>query len=307
MYLYKENPRNGWRKGQDCLSDANKKYIRFELSKGTSLLKISKKIARSRMTIQRFCKKESILPNVSERVKRAAKERALKQTKPLQKCAVCGEQYKPIAADRTPTCSIQCAGVYRQTKKRSNICRIAFVCVDCRKWVPYNHCGGKIHRRCPVCNKKYLIMRNRERTRILYYKKMRIYHPKNKAVRCIECRKTFYVRQRNMKFKYCSKGCMKKTTRRIIKAARKAQSKALPFERFDPFRVFSRDKWICQMCGIKTPKNKRGTINDDAPELDHIIPLAIGGHHTYNNTQCLCRKCNQKKGIRVIGQMSLAM
>jgi 5-methylcytosine-specific restriction endonuclease McrA len=36
-----------------------------------------------------------------------------------------------------------------------------------------------------------------------------------------------------------------------------------------------------------------------APTLDHIVPLARGGHHTRDNTQCAHFSCNTRKGARV--------
>lgn len=60
--------------------------------------------------------------------------------------------------------------------------------------------------------------------------------------------------------------------------------------------VFKRDGWRCQSCGCDTPRALMGTLNDNAPELDHIVPLSAGGPHTQGNTQCLCRVCNILKG-----------
>jgi 5-methylcytosine-specific restriction endonuclease McrA len=49
----------------------------------------------------------------------------------------------------------------------------------------------------------------------------------------------------------------------------------------------------------------RGTHADRAPELDHILPLAAGGDHTFDNVACACRKCNQAKGALPLGQIRL--
>jgi hypothetical protein len=46
---------------------------------------------------------------------------------------------------------------------------------------------------------------------------------------------------------------------------------------------------------------------DTAPELDHIIPLASGGAHVWDNVQCTCRKCNGEKGAEVLGQLRLGL
>lgn len=74
-----------------------------------------------------------------------------------------------------------------------------------------------------------------------------------------------------------------------------------------PLEVFARDDWRCQLCGRRTPKRLRGTYKPNAPELDHIIPMAAGGGHTWDNVQCACRECNIKKHVRIRGQLRLAM
>ena len=71
-------------------------------------------------------------------------------------------------------------------------------------------------------------------------------------------------------------------------------------------RVFERDKWTCQVCGVKTPKRLRGTTEPNAPELGHIVALADGGDHLIENCQCECRRCNAAKGVRARGQLWLA-
>lgn len=96
---------------------------------------------------------------------------------------------------------------------------------------------------------------------------------------------------------YCQP-CAAEVSRRqkaIHREARKAKQRAATVEKVDPYKVFARDKWHCQECGVSTPRTLRGSYNDDAPELDHIQPLSKGGDHSYKNTQCLCRRCNLEK------------
>jgi len=71
--------------------------------------------------------------------------------------------------------------------------------------------------------------------------------------------------------------------------------------------VFNRDDWRCCMCGCLTPKKLKGTCEPNAPELDHIIPVAAGGSHTWANLQLLCRSCNGRKGAKAIGQPGLPL
>ena len=70
-------------------------------------------------------------------------------------------------------------------------------------------------------------------------------------------------------------------------------------------KVFKRDGWKCQLCGKKLKPKDRGKFIDNAPELDHIIPWAKGGEHSYRNTQCTCRKCNGDKNDKELGQLRM--
>ena len=96
-----------------------------------------------------------------------------------------------------------------------------------------------------------------------------------------------------------------RANRAANKAKRRALQRGADAESVNPFKVFERDGWRCQLCKVKTPRSKRGSYDDDAPELDHIVPLAKGGAHTYANTQCACRRCNGLKADRVLGQALL--
>lgn len=63
--------------------------------------------------------------------------------------------------------------------------------------------------------------------------------------------------------------------------------------------VLERDDSTCQICGIS-----RKYLDDMAPglgeylrlEIDHIVPIAQGGTSDTSNLQCLCWRCNAKKG-----------
>jgi 5-methylcytosine-specific restriction endonuclease McrA len=41
----------------------------------------------------------------------------------------------------------------------------------------------------------------------------------------------------------------------------------------------------------------------NAPSLDHIVPLAKGGHHISENTMMICRQCNTIKGDRPLSYL----
>ncbi len=52
--------------------------------------------------------------------------------------------------------------------------------------------------------------------------------------------------------------------------------------------VFQRDRHQCQSCG------RQGT----GLQIDHIVPLALGGSNDLSNLQVLCGTCNRRKRDR---------
>lgn len=120
---------------------------------------------------------------------------------------------------------------------------------------------------------------------------------------CSECKREY--QPRDSRQVGCSLQCGRAISSRVGAHTRRVRLAGSFVERVDPFAVFDRDGWTCQQCGTATPKRLRGKINPRAPELDHIVPVARGGEHSYRNTQCLCRKCNTSKGARSKGQMRL--
>jgi 5-methylcytosine-specific restriction endonuclease McrA len=50
-----------------------------------------------------------------------------------------------------------------------------------------------------------------------------------------------------------------------------------------------RDGWLCGICGGKVTRNNWSH--------DHIIPLSLGGSHTYDNTVLAHLECNVKRGV----------
>lgn len=51
--------------------------------------------------------------------------------------------------------------------------------------------------------------------------------------------------------------------------------------------VYQRDNYQCKSCG---KSQQETTLN-----IDHIIPLALGGSNDLSNLQTLCVTCNSKK------------
>ncbi len=79
---------------------------------------------------------------------------------------------------------------------------------------------------------------------------------------------------------------------RTVDANRRAIEKQVFVEAVDPRVVFERDKGICGICGEP--------VEMTSPwEVDHIVPIAKRGQHSYANVQLAHRRCNRAKGAKV--------
>lgn len=96
--------------------------------------------------------------------------------------------------------------------------------------------------------------------------------------------------------KCCSEACKNERIKHQRLASKAKRRGANKVEAVNPLKVFERAGWRCYMCGCETPQHLRGTYEESAPELEHVIALSDGGDHTYENTACACRKCNIEKG-----------
>jgi 5-methylcytosine-specific restriction endonuclease McrA len=152
--------------------------------------------------------------------------------------------------------------------------------------------GGRRERaKCNACEAKAVAATARAKAEALHRQDA-------KVIKCEECDCSFcplYVMgRRSGTCSACSEARARahKTAARLVRRAKERSAKV---ESVDPYRVFERDGWLCRLCGASTPRAKRGTYEDDAPELDHVVPIAKGGEHSYANTQCACRRCNGLK------------
>jgi hypothetical protein len=66
------------------------------------------------------------------------------------------------------------------------------------------------------------------------------------------------------------------------------------YEPVDRRKVFARDRWRCGICHKPVDKSLKWPHPMSAT-LDHIVPMSMGGGHTYANTQCSHATCNIRK------------
>jgi hypothetical protein len=233
-------------------------------------------------------------------------------------CVTCGSEFQPrCQADPksgrlNKYCSIKCRTAHPDWKnvKRSRdakyltagtglqpFYKVYFpICKACGKL--FTSPGAKRVVCSEVCKLEYWRINSIEKGK-------RNFTPED--LNCQECGKAFTTEYGDTRRVYCSEKCSSRNIKRAQRHARRARLKQVEVERISPLKVFIRDKWTCKICGVKTPKKLQGLSVDNAPSLDHIIPVAKGGSHTYANLQCACRRCNSYKCDKIIGQLPLLL
>lgn len=78
---------------------------------------------------------------------------------------------------------------------------------------------------------------------------------------------------------------------------KRARQHAAFVEVVDRDVLYRRDNGVCGIC------HKR--VRSEDASVDHIVPLARGGEHSYRNTQLAHRRCNARKGATTVGQLRL--
>ena len=203
----------------------------------------------------------------------------------LIKCKGCLQMFQPKHAART-CCSRACGAMIRG-KRPLAILKAAESRID-RK-LKAQRKGPK-----PPPSPEQVELQRQARREWYAVRRAKMFKSQQRV--CSECGRKWETSLTNRRKKYCSNACARRSLRRTGKQLRKARQRGVGAESFDPLSVLKRDGWCCQICGIKTPRSLRGTLDDRAPELDHILPLSRGGEHSRRNTQCACRGCNISKG-----------
>lgn len=233
-------------------------------------------------------------------------------TEPYHKiCVVCGKPFDTFR-DANITCSSECARVHhKRPTTNAKASRVAKSKVtDSPDGFEYvSHTRGRVKLKCKSCGNVLERARSTVRCKNIkceYCKEAKQLSEARQKMMC------FFVALRESKTPRRCETCGEKFTS-IYPAQKYCSGKCKRYSRsyrgrckrygvyYDPsvtrIKVVKRDKCTCQICGkVCNPQDKSwGFSGPDFPTLDHIIPLAKGGTHTWGNVQCACGICNSYK------------
>lgn len=222
---------------------------------------------------------------------------ALKQQK-WHGCQECGRlfrnQRRSLGRRPNQFCSRRCAAAQRGRQRTKN----AFE--GKHSVVPW--------RECSVCSAAFIsrIVRatcsaacaaERKRLEIKRYgdRKTRAAQEQAGVFACLECGSEFTRLDRPGAKAYCSDACSRRVGKRNANSRKRRRQRFREQRRkgdsIQLAKLIERDGGKCQLCGRKVTG---GQWPGDrlAPTVDHIVPLAHGGTHTWNNVQLAHAECN---------------
>lgn len=142
-------------------------------------------------------------------------------------------------------------------------------------------------------------------------------HKMDELHTCPICSKTFTIREYAKSIgtdpifisnvEYCSRKCKHKALRmsgRSRDHIKRAVRHGCEWERGVTLKkLLKRDGLRCSICGEMCDINDKSWGNGNGPRypsMDHIIPIAKGGSHTWNNVQVAHLICNSTKNVKIV-------
>lgn len=120
-----------------------------------------------------------------------------------------------------------------------------------------------------------------------------------KTLKCVDCGCDTVGTKAKKRCSACARKMRNKgirSDRRIVERARRHGVVVYAVNRV---KVYDRDGWTCYVCGVQVVRSKM--YRPDQATLDHIIPLSLGGPHTYDNVKTCCHRCNSTKSNTMPG------
>lgn len=166
---------------------------------------------------------------------------------------------------------------------------------DAKRWRYIKRTSSPLDwRECQGCQQRFISRNGKDRCASCPRVTLRIRYSRSCDL-CGSWLTTWQPHQR-----HCSRVC----ARRAMRDRYRTRLTGAFVEPVYRVKVYERDRWTCRLCG--EPVDLTARVPDPlAPTLDHILPLALGGEHSYANAQCAHYRCNHLKGAKCEEQMVL--
>lgn len=212
----------------------------------------------------------------------------------------CSTHYNQLKPDRHQLREVPCTICGKPVTKNGGGVRRPVCSIECRWWTQF---GGL---RCPIPETHPAHSRWTGRLLPVLYVAVPVVPKPEPRIRwvagkCDRCGKHYIAEDYTDTARYCSTTC----ARRINKHRYRARKRAAYVSHVSPRRIYERDGWTCQLCGLPVERGQVAPA-DLAPVPDHKVPLARGGKHEPSAIQCAHFLCNSIKGDRLDSEIDLA-
>ena len=217
---------------------------------------------------------------------------AYRPRRPLVKCISCGKEFYGQIYRQSKYCSMECRNKDWHNA-HANDCRLSD---DKKRQTRENKERARMERRMIALLKRSIKQRTSELKKL---KAQPIIHV------CKECGIEFQAKSKTNV--YCSRVCYKKASNRIntLQKDKRLNKNGKPDTTITLSKLYERDGGTCNKCGIVCDWQDIEVRDDGVmiagasyPSIDHILPIASGGKHEWDNVQLLCRRCNWIKGAK---------
>jgi hypothetical protein len=209
-----------------------------------------------------------------------AETKRRKKALTVQTCRWCDQPF--TRAERGPKarfCSDECKLASRRAGKVAATKR----CAASAERATCDTCGLKFQRRpnsdittCLPCRQGKQVKHGMTRTY-------------DRGCRCRACTDAVSAAALRIKHKQVAAGIPLDVSHRA-----RARRYGVQHQNINKSRVYERDDWRCGICGDHVDPEAKWPAAM-SPSLDHIVPLAAGGSHMYENVQCAHLRCNLLK------------
>lgn len=199
-----------------------------------------------------------------------------------KECVVCGKKFK-TRREATTTCSHECAMQKEKHRKR----------------------GGKRKYDHTWSEWVELQRKKKEETEAVKKIEKRFYKVAHTVEReCVICGTVFYCLDK-VDNKTCSPKCSKKLN--SLKRDKRIPKERIVDTDITNNRLYVRDNGICWLCGglceweDVTTEGGKIRYGKKYPSIDHVIPISLGGIHSWDNVRLAHLGCNVDKGNTLVG------